>query len=136
MDARLGSRLGAALGAATFVLTLLGCMNFAIGNRTSPNPDGVLDQEGDVHLSPFAEEDIYYPIPYANFPNVELTETFSQFQIIEQKEDHCRIRNTTPFRIDVHWHARGVRFGLLPPPPQPLVQSATPNPPSEPEPAN
>src|SRR5689334_6157534 len=96
VDGILFSRWGAAIGSAVFVLILLGCMNFAIGNRVTEDQNGVLEQKGNVHLQPHAEEDVYYPVPYANVPNMELTDAFSRngFQIVDQKEDHFRVRNS------------------------------------------
>jgi hypothetical protein len=124
---------------ALFVLILLGCMNFAIGNRNWESRDSVLDQEGEIHLSPGAERDIYYPVPYANIPNLELTEDFHRdgvFDIVDQKEDHFRVRSKTWFQIDMHWHARGVQVWNMPPAaPQVLTQtssSASPELPAEP----
>jgi hypothetical protein len=131
------SHLGGAVAGALFVLILIGCMNFAIGNRTIEDGNGVLVQEGDVHLTKDGEEDVYYPIPYASVPNLEVNDSFAHFKIIEQKEDHFRIRNTSFIAEDVHWHARGVRIGLLPPPgPGPILSSSPPQGlPSQPIPA-
>jgi hypothetical protein len=129
------SRLVGAVSGAFLALVLLGCMNFAIGNREIASHDGLLAQEGEIHLGPKEEQDVYYPIPYANIPNLELTDDFSTCcKIIDQKEDHFRIHNTCLSDIEPHWHTRGVRAGLLPTPPQPLVRSSPPDLPSQPVP--
>jgi hypothetical protein len=110
-------------------------MNFAIGNRTIEDCNGVLDQKGDTHLGPHAEQDVFYPIPYANVPNLVSNEDFSHtFQITDQKEDHFRVRNPNWFELDIHWHTRGVRVGQLPPPSVPPMLSSAPQPELPPQP--
>jgi len=135
MGRRLTSRLAGGTAGILFVLTLLGCMNFAIGNRMCEGPDGLLSQDGEVHLAGKTEQDIYYPIPYANIPNLEITDVSKPqlVEIVDQKEDHFRIRSEVSFDINLHWRARGMRVGFLPPPPpQPLVKSAPSDLPAEP----
>jgi hypothetical protein len=113
-------------------------MNFAVGNRGFDSRDDILEQKGEVHLGPKAEQDVYYPVPYANVPNIELSEDFNRCMIVEQKEDHFRIQNTCSSEIEPHWRARGMRMGFLPPAPPPIhpvVKSARPDIPSQPLPA-
>jgi hypothetical protein len=137
------TRPGGAAAGAFLLLTQLGCMNFAVGNKNWDghggvlDHDGVLEQEGKVTLLNSEERDVYYPIPYASIPNLELTtdNLINHYEILQQKEDHFRVRNTIGLEIELNWHARGVRTGLLPAPPQPLVKSSPPDLPSQPVPA-
>jgi hypothetical protein len=91
-------------------------------------PEGDLFiQKGQVHLKPWCEQDVFYAVPYAGPPNLELGNDCDDFEIIEQKADHFRIRNRGFFRTAAEWTARGVRLGPCPslapetPPPAPAL---------------
>ncbi len=112
------------------LVIFLGCMSIAIGNRT---PDGVvlesgtLVQKGEASVPAGTQLDVYYPIPYAHPPNLELGDYGEECQLVEQHEDHFRIHNTHPLSHSVKWTARGVRAA------EPAPATA-PEPPAEPPP--
>jgi hypothetical protein len=122
------SRPAAAISAALSVGIFLGCMSISIGCRTAeeakpcPDDSSVLAQEGkvrSVHLAS-ADQTIYYPIPYAAPPNLELHDPHGIYTVVEQKETHFRVRvshtvGSTWDGDSVTWKARGVRC----PPPAP-----------------
>jgi hypothetical protein len=115
-----------ACGVLLFIF--LGCMSIAIGNRT---PDGVvlesgtLVQKGEAVVPSSTELDIYYPIPYARPPNLELDTDFEDGVLVAQQEDHFRVRNTHAFRRSVKWTARGIRATE----PAPVAAPEPPGPP-------
>jgi hypothetical protein len=139
------SRRVGALAGFVLALIILGCMSLSfgglsIGGRTEA--DGTLCQEGDVKLRVGQEQDVFYPIPYASPPNVELSGDMDHCEIVDQKADHFRIRNPSGGQACPHWHARGVKAcapttvivaspparpaGTPPAPPPPVLPAPTP----------
>jgi hypothetical protein len=113
------------------VALFLGCMSLSIGERkilqSSCFADGdLLCQTGKVTVRPSSEKVVFYPIPYASPPNLEL-EGDSNVIVVEQKDDHFRVKSADhgPWTETVTWSARGVR--RLPP-------SGPPAPPADPPP--
>jgi hypothetical protein len=87
----------------------------------------VLTQEGTVSLRPGSEQTVYYPLPYASPPNLELQDNYDSYEVVEQKETCFRIRSgSSPWNRPATWKARGVR-ALAPVP-------SVPTPPFEPTP--
>jgi hypothetical protein len=93
---------------------MLGCMSISCGGHHDSCNGDVLSQEGKLSLRAGGETDVYYPQPYASPPNLSAEETFTNYEIVEQKADHFRIRNTSPFDINVTWTARGVKHAAPP----------------------
>ena len=95
------------------IVIILGCMSITIGGRTTvdtTSEDGMLIQEGETQVGAGAERDVFYPIPYASPPNLEIDSTFNHYQLIDQKEDHFRVRNTSnAFCLKCEWKARGLK---------------------------
>jgi hypothetical protein len=117
ITAVLFSRPAGLLAGVFVTLIILGCMSISFGGRHYASTDGTIVQEGEVRLSPGAEQVIYYPAPYASIPNLELTSEADYMQIVEQHEDRFRVRNTDRhFRRKAQWKARGVRTHPLPVP--------------------
>jgi hypothetical protein len=141
-DSAIRFRIAATLAAVAFVLIVLGCMSFSIGGKTVVRPpDGnPFEQSGAIELRPGAEQDVYYAIPYASTPNLEIDSTFDDVDLVEQHADHFRVRNTSNGLLSrtVEWKARGVKGLPLAPitvvPPQP-APAASSNPPPPPAPA-
>jgi len=133
-------RVAATLAAAAFVLIVLGCMSFSIGGKTVVRPpDGnPFEQSGAIELRPGAEQDIFYAIPYASTPNLEIDSTFDDVDLVEQHPDHFRVRNTSNGLLSrtVEWKARGVKglplapITVVPPQPAPAASSNPPPPPA------
>lgn len=110
------------LGSAFGLAVALGCMSISIGKFATAITDdtGALCQSDEVTMPPGTEREIYYPIPYAQPPHLEVGNTpFNDIVLMEQKETHFRVRNGSAFAKGVAWKARGVRAGSLTPPPLP-----------------
>jgi hypothetical protein len=131
-----------ALAGGVSVLIFLGCMSFSIGGRNyeAPSTDSrcedLLTQKGQCPLKAHMEEVVYYPVPFGHVPNLELTNTDDACVVVEQKEDHFRVRNGSWDTVRVKWKARGIRVPAVaapvpPPEPGPLL---SPNLPAEPVP--
>ena len=119
------------------VLVILGCMSISIGGFSSVHSDDpeLLVQEGKVHLSPNGSETVYYPIPYAHIPNLELSGGIieNEWILVDQQEDHFRIESTRKNGIGtwVCWKARGLKMA----PVNPVAPPPVPPPSSEPLPS-
>jgi hypothetical protein len=120
-------------------LIFLGCMSFSFGGHYDVPPDGeVLTQKGQVTVKGGCEQDVYYPVPYASPPNLDANDTFDHAELLEQRADHFRVRNTSALAICVNWKARGVRClgtpAVAPVPAPAPAPAATDPPPPEPVP--
>jgi hypothetical protein len=108
------------LTAACITLAIItGCMSLSIGNRTietAPTEEGVLCQQGEVHVPPNSLRVVHYPIPFARTPNLEVSSTFDDCEVREEHEDHFVLRNPNCFGRTVKWKARGLK--CVPPPPE------------------
>ena len=102
-------------GCVVFVAICLGCMS--IGGRTEivNRDDRASSQTGKANVPGGQQLDVYYPVPYATPPNLEIAD---EFVIVEQKADHFRVKNTSTFSRTVNWTARGVPIVI---PGQPAV---------------
>jgi hypothetical protein len=99
-------RITAALS-TLLTLILLGCMcPVIVGERFKKKDDETLCQTGEVRLSS-GEQDVYYPVPFASTPNLELDPGMF-VQILDQKPDHFRIGSSVSLG-NVDWKARGIR---------------------------
>ena len=129
-------RLASCLFAVIAVpLLLTGCLSFSIGGNhsTHSNEDpAVLAQSGTVTIPAGPVHDVYYPIPYASPPNLELDDPLHACEIVEQKADHFRVRiNGVAGSAAVKWNASGVRLVqqvAAPQPNPPETSTSTPNP--------
>jgi hypothetical protein len=111
--ARLIERGFAAVGAMSFLACSLACMSFTIGGKTeNVTPDEVGGrQHGKLQVAPGQEAVVYYPSPYMSPPNLEFDDAnvTKTCQIVEQRPDGFRVRNTSVSTLDVGWQARGVK---------------------------
>jgi hypothetical protein len=133
-------RIAATMAAVACVVIVLGCMSFSIGGKTViRTPDGnPFEQAGAIEIRPGAEQDVFYAIPYASTPNLEIDSTFDDVELVEQHADHFRVRNTSNGLLSrtVEWKARGVKglplapITVVPPPPAPAASSNPPPPPA------
>jgi hypothetical protein len=97
---------------ALFVLILIGCMApIFIRETGKKSDDEVFCQKGELQLKPGEELDVYYPVPYASTPNLELRDQFAGMRIVDQKPDHFRVSCThgTLGPLALEWKARGVK---------------------------
>lgn len=107
------SRLALLLGGAAWVLVLLGCMSFTVGGRYAtpgcdPEP---FTQSGEVSLHYLEERSVYYPLPFASPPNLELADMFGNYQLVEQQPDFFKVKCLgagSPL-TKLRWKARGQR---------------------------
>lgn len=121
------SRPVGVVAGALMLLIFLGCMSLSIKIGCKPEPDGTTCQEGKVYLRQGQEVDVYYPVPYASPPNLELSGDSDNCEIIEQKADYFHIRYKGSIYAKPHWKARGQK--CLPPGVAPAVIVPPPSPP-------
>lgn len=128
------SRPVGAVAAAVTATIFLGCLSLSFDKHYPPEPpeEGIVCHRGEVNLAPGAEETVYYPLPFASPPNLELTSQFNWCEIVKQCEDRFIVRNTSHFSITVEWKARGAKAGVVPVP-APVPTSPPPTPPPEPD---
>lgn len=127
-DKLLSAPMGAT-AAGLLLVIMMGCMSLSIGNRTveaPPSEEGILCQQGEVHLPANTTQFIHYPTPYPRKPNLEISSTFDDCHITEEREDGFLLQNPNCFSRTVTWKARGLK--CEPPP-------ATPTTPLPPTPA-
>jgi hypothetical protein len=107
------ARLFAGLGIAIFIGFSLGCMNLSFGGRTevvTKESDSIADgvQRGKAYADYGQEVVIYYPIPYASPPNLEIENDGKRYlHIVEQKPDCFKVKNNH-VGVEIAWKARGV----------------------------
>jgi hypothetical protein len=102
--------LGTAAG--LFLLgIILGCMSVSFEGRKQifQHDDQTYSQTGKIEIPPGQELEIYYPVPYAGPPNLVVSSTFSECQVIEQRPDHFRVKNTMSSPREITWTARGLK---------------------------
>src|SRR5262249_42278423 len=108
----LWSRAAGILATTVIVLIVLGCMSISIGgsgDQASCTEEGCLVQKGEVTVQSGCEIKVYYPITYVHVPNLEVSSTFDEMEVVSQHEDYFRIRNSSSFSRTAHWKARGER---------------------------
>ncbi len=124
-------------------LMMISCMSLSFGGRTYEAPeaecgsspacgckqvDGVLVQKGQINLrgqlSPEVVQTVYYPVPYASPPNLQVGgDGFldEAIVLVEQHPDHFKYRTSGSHvfggSIPIRWTARGVRRADTIPPP-------------------
>ncbi len=115
-------------------LLATGCLCLNIGGCDHPENDGVLTQSGEAICGPGRPVIVYYPIPYATPPNLEIRDCFKKCTVLEQKADCFTIAQDSRSFPSVEWTARGVRAQPLTPiaPPTQVAVSQAPTVPPEP----
>lgn len=91
--------------AGSLLAASLGCAVLSIGPTTADTSN---HQSGKVTIPAGQELDVYYPGPFASPPNLQTETIFDDCLVIEQRPDHFRIKNPSPFSREVRWEARGV----------------------------
>jgi serine/threonine protein kinase len=99
---------------------LCGLIGFMISSASSPTTasptTATMIQEGNVRVNVGDKFEIFYPVPYATPPNIQLTWDDDPWHVIklqEQKADRFTIQSTggNAVWVTVHWRAEGVRQG-------------------------
>jgi len=106
------SRTAGVLAGVLLIVIILGCMSIQIGGKSFHNgltQDGLFLQEGETTVAAGAEQDVYYSVPFASPPNLELCGLLNDCVLVEQHADHFRVRNPGHFSRDVDWKAKGVK---------------------------
>src|SRR5262249_43652004 len=128
-------RVVGAVALAALAVAFLGCMSLSVGDAekvviekrpaTTEGDDGVLQQRGSLPaLRPGVEQKVYYPVPYASPPNLQISHDH-YFVVVEQQADHFVVRQADDVKsVDLHfevpaWVARGVRRAPTPEPAKP-----------------
>jgi hypothetical protein len=94
-----------------------GCLCLSIGGggcHAEAGEHGTFTQTGSVGVQKGQEIEVYYPVPFASPPNLQIDDMWNTHVVIEQTATHFRIRNDTPIRqvfggASVDWTARGIR---------------------------
>jgi hypothetical protein len=138
VDKLLSAPVGAT-AAALMLAIFLGCMSLEIGNRKVEAPhceEGVLFQQGEAHVPANSTKFVRYPLPYPRKPNIEISSTFDDCSITEEREDGFMLQNSNCLSRTVTWKARGMKCEPPPvTPPAPLPPAPVPATPTLPAPA-
>ena len=119
------TRKAGVIAAVALLVILLGCMSISIGKFTGTGTcteaDGIFCQEGEVTLAAGELRQVFYPAPYAQPPNLEVSDTFHNCVLIHQQESGFTARNDAGHSVTLSWKARGTRPTppVLPPAPVP-----------------
>jgi hypothetical protein len=99
------------LAAFILLIILLGCMSISIGKFSGTSgtteSDGTFCQEGEATVSPGVIREVYYPVPYAHTPNLEISDTFNNCILVTEREGSFSVRNDSSHSVSVSWKARG-----------------------------
>jgi hypothetical protein len=114
-DRALFGPIAASVAMVFGALTVLGCMNFgsippAVEVKVTDDP-GVLAQDGKLPARPGKEQVVYYPVPYASPPNLQIADPANVCDIVDQREN-CFVVHFHPKakpQDEVTWTARGSR---------------------------
>lgn len=98
-----------------------GCFSLCIGYPGQEGVDGVLTQHGKVQCITGQPETVFYPVPYASPPNLEIDQDKKSWTILEQRTDAFCITRTMDGPA-LQWTARGSRAPRVAPP-QPAAQT-------------
>lgn len=85
------------------------CLNIGGGGCDHGEPDGVMAQKGELNQGHGGPVTVYYPMPYASPPNLELHDPFHRCKVLEQRADCFVVVMDGPGIPSVDWTARGVR---------------------------
>jgi hypothetical protein len=107
-------------------LLATGCICLSFGGCERAEADGVLTQTGKVTCKCESQVTVYYPVPYASPPNLEIHDQAKNFSLLEQRADCFRIVQVSPGLPNVDWTARGMRAPAVIAPPTPEASSSIP----------
>jgi hypothetical protein len=97
-----------------------------VSKPTAPlDPSGPKTQIGEVSVPGHGEQVVYYPTPFASPPNLVLGDLSSHCELLEQKADCFRVKNTSVFSSTINWKACGMTYLLTPATVVPAVEPAT-----------
>jgi hypothetical protein len=102
------------LAAICLPLMSTGCLCLSFGGCEScgagdhPESNGVLTQKGGLPSSNGGPVTVYYPVPYASPPNLELHDQLNKCRIVEQRADGFVVQDGQGL-LGVSWTARGVK---------------------------
>jgi hypothetical protein len=128
------SRPAGAIAGVAVALIVLGCMSLSIGGNHAPyceedrtgvttDASGVCMQKGKVTVQPGCEEQVFYPVPFAEVPNLQLRQARGigvDFAVTGQDRRFFTVKNTdTVLPRTFQWTARGLRATEAVPPPVP-----------------
>jgi hypothetical protein len=139
--AQAASRLGAWLNAkpgqvergaaivlgSAFLAICLGCASFQFGGHTevvppapavaAPSDDPAITQSGTGTSRGGNEQDVFYPVPFASPPNLEVHDIIGHVVVTEQRPDRFHVKNVVH---EFTWKARGVPVTATPAQPTPV----------------
>jgi hypothetical protein len=107
-----------------------GCLSTSTTLRTgseSANSDTVV-QSGKVVVPARSFQDVYYDVPYATIPKLEISDTWSRCVLATQSPTRFRVSNSSHSDVTVEWKARGIKAPPAPPPVVRAPQLRSPSP--------
>lgn len=116
-------RLAGVVAVVLLGTMVVGCMSGLIIDSIKPvstgpvgvttDASGVVMQEGNITVGKGCEQEVFFPVPYAAIPNLEVSEpscVTSHFHLKAQEKTSFLIENKDEFfSRTFHWKARGVR---------------------------
>jgi hypothetical protein len=145
------SNTAACVAACVGAIIVVGCMNISLGGHSAAvsvplaEEQGTFEQTGRLPVRTGPDPVcVFYAVPFASPPNLDVEDPSGQCDIIEQKENCFKVRfhaNVTSSPQTLAWKARGTRASQTPATPaaatiemsQPLP--STPSAPAQPMPS-
>ncbi|CAN5570456.1 hypothetical protein BH10PLA2_BH10PLA2_39330 [soil metagenome] len=129
-------RLLLVLGILCLPLLSTGCICLSFGgwgghetgehcDGDHPDTNGAVTQKGTLTSGNGEPVTVYYPVPFASPPNLEIRDQFNKCRIIEQRADSFKVVQDGPIPPSVHWTARGVTTSVAAPGITPTVVTAS-----------
>jgi hypothetical protein len=139
------SKAAACVTTCLGIVIVLGCMNISLGGHSAAvalplaEEPGAFEQAGRLPVRTGPDPQVvYYAVPFAAPPNLEIEDPSGLCDIVDQKENCFKVRfhaNVTASPQSLAWKARGSRAGqqaLAPVMPVAETQSAPSTPPITP----
>jgi hypothetical protein len=100
------------LPSIAFLATVItaGCMSSSRAVVSdAPATAAVSVDSGKLVVSPHAFQDVYYHVPFAAAPKLEVPDHWGKCQVVMQTETRFRVLNHTGSDLEVEWKAMGTK---------------------------
>jgi hypothetical protein len=118
------SKTAACVTACAGAIIVVGCMNISLGGHSAAvsvplgEEQGTFEQTGRLPVRTGPDPVcVYYAVPFAAPPNLEIEDPSGQSEIVDQKENCFKVRfhaNVTSSPQTLAWKARGSRASQAP----------------------